>query len=247
MNTLFNDFHQQVKRRTNKFGNFYSFGEDSIRYDFYHTAVSTFGLNPEDIILEQAIPSTQFSPKVRDLSTLKQGRHEDKPEFDLRIDPNGTLERGILAEFAFFRRTERSENQDRSGRFGKLLNEIHRLALLKNYSNENANRTYADFSSYRCLLVCVTDDEMMDYGTFIGGQKVGIIDEFRLSKEFLSSMGKTIRDKIDRKFTQKVDALTIIPTAKRVFDIEEPKTSTLPRWATWVWEVDYQLPYAAVA
>lgn len=241
MEQLFLEFHNQVKERIAKFNNFYSFGEDSVRYDFYYTVLNLYGLKPTDIILEQPIPSIQFTAKERDLTILKQGRHIDKPEFDLRIDSNKLLEHGILAEFAFFRKTEISDNQDKSARHGKIMNEIHRLALLKNYKNLDNNPVYNDFSNYKCLLICITDFEMIDYGLGSRGRKaIPVQDYYRLNTEYLDKFPKTITDCIDEKFLNKVRSLEIIPTAKRIFNKIENATYVTPKWATWVWEISYE-------
>ena len=241
MKDFYNSFHQQVKNRINKYQKLYYFGEDSIRYDFYHTAVDFFKLSPTDILLEQAIPETQFVPKKRDIVNLKQGRHTDKPEFDLRIDNNTRLKNGLIVEFAYFRKTEISQNQDKSGRHGKLLNEIHRLALLKQYRNLEKKKNYKDFSNYHCLLVCVTDDEMINYGFGTRGRKsIPIQEEYELSQEYISKFPNTIQNNIDEMFTKKTTELNITPTAKKVFTQTEPGNETTPAWATWIWEVSYK-------
>lgn len=241
MEQLITNFHRQVKERIDKHKKLYSFGEDSIRYDFYHTAQHLFGLSPTDIILEQPLPSTQFTPKERDLAALRQGRHIDKPEFDLRIDPTQQLNFGLLAEFAFFRKTEISDNQDKSARHGKLMNEIHRLALLKHYRNVEDNPVYKNFSNYKCLLLCITDFEMIDYGFGTRGRKaIPVQDNYRLTTQYLNEFPSTITDCIDDKFSSKVKSLRIIPTANRIFNLIENATIDTPKWATWVWQIDFE-------
>jgi len=242
MEEFYNEFHKQVKQRIEKYKKLYSFGEDSIRYDFYHTALTYFKLLPTDLILEQAIPSSQFTPKERDTKSLKQGRHVDKPEFDLRIDASNNLKNGFLVEFAYFRKTEISQNQDKTGRHGKLMNEIHRLALLKHFRNVENEEIYKDFSDYLCLLVCVTDDEMINYGDNSRGRKsIPIKKEYELTDDFLMKFPETVKNSINGIFLKQVKALKIIPTAKKVFEKVEPSNSTTPKWATWIWEVDYKL------
>ncbi|WP_344712345.1 hypothetical protein [Winogradskyella damuponensis] len=241
MNELFRLFHKQVKERISKYIRFYSFGEDSIRYDFYHTALNFYNLKPTDLILEQAIPQTQFTEKKRDKKNQKQGRHKDKPEYDLRIDANSSLKNGILAEFAFFRQTEISNSQDRTARHGKLLNEIHRLALLKHFNNQDNNPIYKDFTNYKCLLICVTDSEMINYGRNERGRKAEPIQkEYQLSEEYLADFPDTIRKAIDEKFSKQIKKFNIIPTAKLIFEQNEIANNETPNWVTWIWEVDFK-------
>ena len=242
MEEFYNEFHKQVKQRIERYKNLYSFGEDSIRYDFYHTVLTYFKLSPTDLILEQAIPQSQFTPKDRDTKTFKQGRHIDKPEFDLRIDASNNLKYGLLVEFAYFRKTEISKNQPKPGRHGKLMNEIHRLALLKHFRNKENDEIYKDFSNYLCLLVCVTDYEMINYGHNGRGKKpIPIQKEYELTNDFIMKFPDTAKKSINELFSQQVKNLNIIPTAKKVFEKVEPSNGTTPKWATWIWEVDYKL------
>ncbi len=232
-------FHNQVKNRVNRHNTFTAFGEDSIRYDFYHTAIRYFKLNPIDLIIEQPLPTVQFDQKDRDGNILKQGRHHDKPEFDLRIDPKNKLDKGLIVEFAFFRKTKISKNQDKPGRHGKLMNDIHRLALLKHYKNIENDPTYTDFSKYLCLLVCITDEEMINYGHNRKGT-IPIQPEYNLTKNYLDRFPKSVNIKIEKRFADKVNDLRIIPIAKEIFKKTEKVNYRIPGWCTWIWEINYK-------
>ena len=94
MDELFELYQTFLAARLQAHGSFTSFGEDSIRYDFYIALMRLYGLEPHQIILEQAIPDTQFLQRERNLVELRQGRHQDKPEFDLRVDPANAMENG---------------------------------------------------------------------------------------------------------------------------------------------------------
>jgi len=239
MQDFYLDFHKQVQQRIYKYKKLYSFGEDSIRYDFYHTAITYFHLSPTDLILEQAIPSSQFTQKKRDETIPKQGRHADKPEFDLRIDASEHLKKGIIVEFAYFRETEISNNQAKTKNHGKLLNDIFRLALLKHFRNDANESIYKDFSDYLCLLVCVTDNEMINYGTNSKGT-IPIQKEYELTHNFITKLPKTAQECINEMFLRKVKEFNIFPTAKRVFEKDEPATRESPKWTTWIWEVEFK-------
>lgn len=103
MNELFELFKQLIRTRLDYYGSFQSFGEDSIRYDFYSALQRYYELQPHQIILEQPIPTTQFyQPPRENNRPIVRGRQDMKPEFDLRVDPIGELHNGLLAEFAFF-------------------------------------------------------------------------------------------------------------------------------------------------
>ena len=132
-------------------------------------------------------------------------------------------------------------NQDKTGRHGKLLNEIHRLALLKHFSKNDKKESYKDFSNYLCLLICVTDDEMINYGHNIRGRKpIPIQDDYELTADYISKFPDTVTKSINEMFSQKVKELNIIPTANKIFDKVENRNTTTPKWATWIWEVNFQ-------
>lgn len=229
---FFNKFHRQVKKRLEKFKQFSKFGEDSIRFDFYYTAIETFELDPVDLRLEEPIPSSQFMKK-EEQQEAKPGRYSYKPKIDLRIDRSEPkdLPFDILVEFAFFRRTEKSEMQDRSGRHGKLMNEMFRLALFKE------NRY---FSKYCCLLILVTDKEMLKYGrNKIGRKAEPISKEYKLDSEYLNKFPKSVKEKIKTRYKEKADELDIIPTANTIYEKEEEKEE-IGKWKTWIWEIKYQ-------
>ncbi|HAT66709.1 MAG TPA: hypothetical protein DCS66_19320 [Flavobacteriaceae bacterium] len=227
MNELFNQFHNNVLQRINRYQKLYYFGEDSIRYDFYQSALNYYNLDTTDLILEQNIPNTQFV-----------GNPNDRPEYDLRIDSNEYLDFGILCEFAFFRLTENNQNLPRPKLHGKLLNDIFRLSLLKHYNNAGNNPIYNNFNNYKCFMICVTDNEMINYGQ--GNNVVQIQEEYILNNDFLNQLSDTCRDQIQPRFQNKVNELNLIPTAKRVFEQIVPQNANTPLWCTWIWEVDYR-------
>ncbi|EMQ95557.1 hypothetical protein D778_02391 [Xanthomarina gelatinilytica] len=241
MQKFYETFHELVKKRVEKYNAFNVFGEDSIRYDFAFTAVNTYNLTSIDVILEQPMPKTQFINQIQ-INNQGQGRKNKKPEFDLRIDPKNKLKQGIIAEFAYFRRTAISKNQARPKNHGKILNDMFRLALLKHYTNEENDTLYSDFSKYKCLLVCVTDDEMIDYG--IGGRNNTVpiqVDYPSIDSAFLNTLTITSNKQIQPMFKDKLTDLNLIVNAKRVFCKEEASTINLPKWVTWIWEVDYSI------
>jgi hypothetical protein len=232
MNALFELYATYLKRRIHFVTSFTAFGEDSIRYDFYAALLRLYNLEPHQLYLEQPIPRSQFVPQQR-MQIRGSGRHEDKPEFDLRVDPiAGVLEPGLIVEFGYFRTPEIASNQDKSGKHGKLLNELFRLALLKNYNQ---------FSSYRCLFICVTDSEMIKYGAqgVQGPQAIPIQNNYTLNEVFLNSLNDTARNKIQDKFYLKSLELGIIPTAKRILLMDNPANQFVGQWQLWVWDVNY--------
>jgi hypothetical protein len=228
---LLKEFEVLLKERINYFKNFTSFGEDSIRYDFFASLMRTYDLKPHEILLEQAIPESQFVNKDKSVS-LGRGRHDYKPEVDLIVPRLGLLQTGIVCEFAFFRGTEKSENQDKTGRHGKLLNEIYRLSLMKNY---------CDYNEFNHYLICITDNEMMNYGKegTRGSTPIAISDSYSLDDNFLNQLKQTARTKIDDKFYNMTKKLGITPIAKRVHK-KEFKDDKSADWAIWIWEVDYR-------
>jgi hypothetical protein len=231
MNELFDLYRTFLTARLQAHGSFNSFGEDSIRYDFYIALMRLYGLEPHQIILEQPIPPTQFNQREREI-LRGRGRHEDKPEFDLRVDPAGLLNQGLIVEFGYFRAPELASNQDKSGKHGKLLNELFRLALLKNF---------ALFNNYRCMFICVTDSDMINYGArgVQGPQALPIQGNYILDDNFLRILSDTSRKKIQDKFYDRTLELNIIPTAQRIILLDTPANNFIGQWQLWAWEVDY--------
>ena len=241
MDELFERYQNLIQTRLHHFGRFQAFSEDSIRYDFYYALIQQFGLLPHNIILEQPMPDGTFIQREQN-NERGRGRHQDKPEFDLRVDAGNNRDYGILAEFAFFRTPEIAANQDKTGKLGKILNEVFRLSLLKHYQNIDNNVRYQNFNEYRCLLICVTDFDMINYGApgVQGPQVNPIADIYTIDNEFIESLRETARNKIQDKFRRKAfEELEIIPTANRIYNINTPAHGDFPEWAIWAWEIDY--------
>lgn len=231
MDELFELYQTFLAARLQAHGSFTSFGEDSIRYDFYAAIMRLYGLEPHQIILEQPIPPSQFEQRVREVARGR-GRHEDKPEFDLRVDPVGLMNEGLIVEFGYFRTPEFASNQDKPGKHGKLLNELFRLALLKHF------RLY---NNHRCFFICVTDSEMINYGAHgvQGPQALSIQNNYVLDENFLNRLSDTSRNKIQERFYNKARELNIIPTARRIKLINNPANNIIGQWQIWVWEVNF--------
>ena len=151
MEKAIKEFERIFTERILHYKNFNSFGEDSIRYDFFNALMNVYDLKSYQFQLEFPIPVNQFENKIKKENSGR-GRHEFKPEVDLLIDPNKSFQIGFVAEFAYFRKPEKAKNQDKTGKHGKILNEIFRLSLMKNHNK---------FNNYKCYLICVTDDEMI--------------------------------------------------------------------------------------
>jgi len=232
MNTLFNLYQSFLSSRIQTLGSFTEFGEDSIRYDFYTSLMKVYKLEPHQMLLEQPIPKSQFEQSKREI-IKGRGRKEDKPEYDLRVNAGGELKQGLITEFGYFRNPEIASNQDKPGKHGKLLNEIFRLALLKNYQ---------PYSNYRCLFICVTDSEMIKYGTHgvRGPKAIPIQEDYFLNDTFLNTLTDTARNKIEDRFYNKAKELNIIPTATRVININNPASPKIDQWQIWAWEVNYK-------
>lgn len=239
MKEFFNLFHHQVKHRFEKFGSLHMIGEDSIRYDFFYTLMKHYKLETSDIILEQAFPSSLDFQKPENNKEPKQGRRGFKPELDLRVDPLGELKQGLLAEFSFFKETQKASNQPRTTKHGKLMNDIFRLALLKSIKSTDADKKENDFSLHRCILVCVSDAEMINYNRKSkNGNSLQM--EYELSEKYLEESPLTTQNQIKNHFKTKAQNLGITPVAKQIFYRQEEAQDDLPVWCTWIWEVDYK-------
>lgn len=239
MEGVYISFHNLVKRRIEKFRNLYLFGEDSIRYDFLCALSQEFDLESSDILLEYAFPKTLYFQKTKDDKKEKRGRKDHKPELDLRVDSKGKLKQGLLAEFSFFKGAERAQTQDRSGRHGKLMNDIFRLALLKSQEKPEPEKPNINFLHYKCLLVCVSDAEMIQFGKK-RKKTISIQKEYELTEEFLSKLSKTANDAIIKHIKEKSLELGITPMAKLIFHRQEEPNNGLPEWCIWIWEVSFK-------
>ena len=113
------------------------------------------------------------------------------------------------------------------------------MALLKQYDNQDSDTRYTDFANYKCLLICVTDEVMLNYGQGTRGKKPLLIqDEYILNNRNIELYPPNIKSKIQDKFRLKTNELNIIPNAKRIKNLQ---IQFLNRpWGIWAWEVNFQ-------
>jgi hypothetical protein len=237
MEKIFDCFFENVKKRLNYRKDFTKFGEDSIRYDFFIALQEQCKIEPYLFHLEHPFPETEFVKiKIPKEKGQGQGRYDEKPEFDLRIDATKSLTKGIVAEFGFFREPITAE-PDSTGSMGKILNEISRLCLLKNYK---------DYKEHKALLIIVTDENMIYYGKpYKDGKKkrgrqpkVLIENEIIVNEKLLSLLGVTIKKSIKQGFTKKLDEYKITPIAKRIYSRIELDPISNKEWGIWIWEIE---------
>ena len=234
MEKVFDYFFENVKKRLSYQRSFTQFGEDSIRYDFFTALQEELKIEPYLFYLEHPFPETEFI-KTKIKRESGQGRNDEKPEFDLRVDSTKLLSEGIVAEFGFFREPIIGK-LDVSGAMGKILNESSRLCLLKNFK---------DYKNHKALLIIVTDETMIYYGkpNKNGKKKRGakpkvlIEDEISVNNTILSSVGKTIKKTIKEGFTLKLDEYKITPIAKRIYSRIELDPISNKEWGIWIWEI----------
>lgn len=229
MKELFQKYADLIAKRIEYNQGLKSFGEDSIRYDFCFALLNHFNLTPDKLRLEMEIPDSQYVRKKREkIST--QGRNEEKPEIDLVLNPQNNTSPGLLVEFAFFRRQQASIAKPKL--HGKLLSDIVRLAMLKE------KRKYVEYTS---LMVCITDEEMINYGMpgTRGPSALPIQFEYKLSDEFLNKLTNTTKSEIDTRFLEKAKDKKLTPLAQRIFN--EDYEFSNQKWALWVWEVGFDL------
>jgi hypothetical protein len=238
MEKIFNRFFENVKKRLEHQKSFKKFGEDSIRYDFFNALQVECKIESYLFYLEHPFPETEFI-RTKPLKSEGQGRKDEKPEFDLRIDSTELLPTGIIAEFGFFRKPNFGK-VDVSGSFGKILNESSRLCLLKNFK---------DYKEHKALLIIVTDESMIYYGkTKNEGEKkrgpqpkVIIEDEILVNQHLISSVGKTIENAIKPGFKSKLDEYAITPKATRIYSRIELDQISNTDWGVWIWEINPKL------
>jgi hypothetical protein len=229
MEKIFDQFFDNVSKRLDYQKDFTKFGEDSVRYDFFHAIQTVCQMDPHFFYLEHPFPETEFVRKKK-IKKTGRGRKDEKPEFDLRIDARELLKKGIVAEFGFFRKPEIGK-VDVTGNMGKLLNESSRLSLLKNYK---------DYLNHKALLIIVTDLAMINYGGNTRGRKPGVLitDEMLFDDILISKFNNTIKNKLKIGFKKKMDEYNFSPKAKRIFNKEyvDEKTKKT-KWAIWIWEI----------
>lgn len=130
-------FGTLVDKRLETHGHEFS-TEDNIRYDFFYALTSNNEINPWDIILEAPYP-------LEILNLDSNGS-----EIDLLVKPTEKISNGLICEFKYDRKANSTVNK--TNRYGKLVNDLLRLCLLKHNS-----------SNYNSLFVYVSDIEMMKY------------------------------------------------------------------------------------
>jgi hypothetical protein len=235
MEKIFDQFFDNVSKRLDYQKDFTKFGEDSVRYDFFHAIQTVCQMDPHFFYLEHPFPETEFVRKKK-IKKTGRGRKDEKPEFDLRIDATKSLTKGIVAEFGFFREPITAE-PDSTGSMGKILNEISRLCLLKNYK---------DYKEHKALLIIVTDEKMIYYGKpYKDGKKkrgiqpkVLIEDEIIVNEKLLSLLGVTMKKSIKQGFTKRLDKYKITPIAKRIYSRIELDPISNKEWGIWIWEIE---------
>ena len=232
MQELFAKYYQLLKARIDYNNGFTNFGEDSVRYDFYFALQDQYSLAPHELMLEQEIPNTQYVQR-ENVGTPRGGRTTEKPEIDLMVHPTESLPAGLVVEFAYFRKPPIADNSAKTANHGKLMQDIFRLAMLKEHES---------YSNYKHLMVCLMDSEMLEYGSpgTRGRSAIGIQEEYNLSTQFLERFPKTAIKPIDSVgFRKKSEEIHIVPRAERVFNAEHPETSGISKWALMVWDVGF--------
>ena len=233
MDLIFDSYFNILKARID-LQTFQGFSEDSVRFDFCFSILNSSNeLSSTSFILEEPLPKGSYKPIIMANDRLSgQGRHENKPEYDLRINPCSVLKNGLIAEFAFFRKGQISDIQALSQLHGKLINDIYRLALLKHHK---------PYHEYPCYVICLTDGGMMNYGYGSRGREaVPIQEEYDFRTFPLDTLPFTIRKSVNDMFTHRTKELSIVPIAKRVYSKTETINSIHGPWALWIWEVSYQ-------
>jgi len=233
MDQVFDFYFNILKARIDS-QTFQGFSEDSVRFDFCFSILSTSKeLSNTNFILEEPMPKGTYKPVVSAKERLsRQGRHDNKPEYDLSINPCSIMQHGLIAEFSFFRKGAISDVQALSKLHGKLINDIYRISLLKYHK---------PYREYPCYVICLTDSGMMNYGYGSRGREaIPIQEEYDFRLFSIDTLPATIRNSINDMFTIRTKELSIVPTAKRVYTKVETVNSINEPWTLWIWEVGFE-------
>lgn len=165
--------------------------EDNIRYDFFYALTHKNDIKPWEVILEAPYPL-----EILNLDS-------NSCEIDLIVKPTQTIPNGLICEFKYDRKSNSTMNK--TNRYGKLVNDLLRLCLLK----ENSPH-------YHSIFIYVTDIEMMKYKNGFFYSQVANTD-FELTNEFISSLQASAKVQVNPIFLNPFVAKTLKATCKLIF------------------------------
>ncbi len=234
MEQLFEEFRELLNSRIRHHSGFTEFGEDSVRLDFCISLVKTLHIQPYQISLERPIPKGQFTPSPKKKETPSaRGRQEDKPEIDLVVDPLDNLANGLVVEFAFFRKSLQAANSPQTKQHAKLMNDILRLSLMKEYK---------DYRNYQHLMICLSDEEMIDYGATgkRGPKAMPIQKEYNFNEALLKQLLERKTLQFDPRFESMAKTKCIEAKAKLIYHSLTKSEGDISKWVIWIWEVGFE-------
>jgi hypothetical protein len=169
----FEKFAELIDKRIEIHGHELS-SEDNIRYDFFHSLTSINEIKSWEILLEAPYP-------LEILNLESNGS-----EIDLLIKPTDKIKTGLICEFKYDRKANSTINK--TNRYGKLINDILRLCLLKDNS-----------PNYESLFIYVSDKEMMIYKNgFYFDQSVD--SDFEITYKLINQLPKSAKEQLNPIF-----------------------------------------------
>jgi hypothetical protein len=182
--------------------------EDNIRYDFFYALTHCNNLKPWNILLEAPYPF-----EILNL--------QNKFEVDFMIKPTEQIKTGLICEFKYDRKANSTVNK--TNRYGKLINDLLRLSLLKDFA-----------PNYRNILVYVSDIEMIKYKNSFYINQTSEID-FQLTDIYISNLKPSARLQINSIFLNPFTENNITGNCKLIYNhiINDGNKS----YGIYVWDV----------
>jgi hypothetical protein len=207
MEEVFKKFNQLFTKRCDNYS-LLSFGEDSVRYDFFCALSSVLSLEPWEIRLESAANPMTFIPRNNENSKRKE-----KPMLDLIFEKGDT---NICVEFALFRQNSNEDGTiNKTERTVKMLNDMVRVAL------------ESEFSSRTGYFVCVADDKML--GHQLRNKMLGRFpSDYLITEKVITTQQQSKTCKFDLRFIDKFLELNKRVKSTLIFN-EEIKAAKINR------------------
>lgn len=143
MKEIFKRFHELFTERCNNY-QLVTFGEDSVRYDFFCAISQIMILEPWQIQLESSANSNAYKPRQN-----AKAKRKEKPMLDFILEDGFN---NICIEFALFRQNSNDAGTiNKTARTVKMLNDMIRIGLETKFSERTG------------YFVCVADDKMLGH------------------------------------------------------------------------------------
>ena len=220
MKQLFKLYKTLLQERLDK-KTLLTFGEDSIRYDFFAALLETYNFRPSQIQLEVAIDGQTFIPLAN-----KNSFRSEKPLIDLVVIEK---ELNISVEFGLFRQNSNDKGTiNKTNRIVKMLNDMIRVSL----------ESY--FTDTKGLFICVADHKMLGHQL-----RSQILDRFPcdyyITNDIINHQLQQRTNNFDLRFLKVFQPMNKSITSKLVYNELLEAKNVLNETRLLIWDVSLNI------